>query len=38
MAGILGMSNRNQRHTNGSQFYITLTKIPDFNSKYVAFG
>ncbi|XP_074663128.1 putative inactive peptidyl-prolyl cis-trans isomerase-like 6 [Tubulanus polymorphus] len=35
--GILGMVNKG-RHTNGSQFYITLQATPWMNHKYVAFG
>ncbi|XP_058030139.1 probable inactive peptidyl-prolyl cis-trans isomerase-like 6 [Ahaetulla prasina] len=35
--GILGMVNKG-RHTNGSQFYITLQAAPYLNTKYVAFG
>ncbi|XP_068698073.1 probable inactive peptidyl-prolyl cis-trans isomerase-like 6 [Montipora foliosa] len=35
--GIVGMANRG-RHTNGSQFYITLQPSPWMNTKYVAFG
>ncbi|XP_060562468.1 probable inactive peptidyl-prolyl cis-trans isomerase-like 6 [Ruditapes philippinarum] len=35
--GILGMANKG-RHTNGSQFYITLTPASWMNTKYVAFG
>lgn len=35
--GTLGMSNRG-RHTNGSQFYITLQPAQWMNTKYVAFG
>lgn len=36
--GVLGMCNLGRRHTNGSQFYITLDKIPEFDIKYLAFG
>ncbi|XP_003781861.1 peptidyl-prolyl cis-trans isomerase-like 6 [Otolemur garnettii] len=35
--GILGMVNRG-RHSNGSQFYITLQPTPYLDKKYVAFG
>ncbi|XP_043922784.1 probable inactive peptidyl-prolyl cis-trans isomerase-like 6 isoform X2 [Protopterus annectens] len=35
--GVLGMSNKG-RHTNGSQFYITLQPATWMDTKYVAFG
>ena len=35
--GILGMANKG-RHTNGSQFYLTLKALPPFNRKFMAFG
>ncbi|KAH1172792.1 probable inactive peptidyl-prolyl cis-trans isomerase-like 6 isoform X1 [Mauremys reevesii] len=35
--GILGMANKG-RHSNGSQFYITLQPAPYMDKKYVAFG
>ncbi|XP_061479564.1 probable inactive peptidyl-prolyl cis-trans isomerase-like 6 [Rhineura floridana] len=35
--GVLGMANKG-RHSNGSQFYITLQPAPYLNEKYVAFG
>uniref|UniRef100_A0A8D0DQW2 Peptidyl-prolyl cis-trans isomerase n=1 Tax=Salvator merianae TaxID=96440 RepID=A0A8D0DQW2_SALMN len=35
--GVLGMVNKG-RHSNGSQFYITLQPAPYLNKKYVAFG
>ncbi|MXQ85627.1 hypothetical protein E5288_WYG001272 [Bos mutus] len=35
--GVLGMVNKG-RHSNGSQFYITLQAAPYLDKKYVAFG
>ena len=35
--GIIGMANKG-RHTNASQFYITLQPTPWMDTKYVAFG
>ncbi|XP_014322561.1 peptidyl-prolyl cis-trans isomerase-like 6 isoform X3 [Myotis lucifugus] len=35
--GVLGMVNKG-RHSNGSQFYITLQSAPYLDKKYVAFG
>ncbi|XP_028903513.2 probable inactive peptidyl-prolyl cis-trans isomerase-like 6 isoform X4 [Ornithorhynchus anatinus] len=35
--GTLGMANKG-RHSNGSQFYITLQPAPYLDRKYVAFG
>ena len=35
--GIVGMANKG-RHTNGSQFYVTLQATPWMDTKYVAFG
>ncbi|WAR07460.1 PPIL6-like protein [Mya arenaria] len=35
--GVIGMANKG-RHTNNSQFYITLEPAPWMNTKYVAFG
>ncbi|KAK6171495.1 hypothetical protein SNE40_019672 [Patella caerulea] len=35
--GIVGMANKG-RHSNGSQFFITLQPAPWMNTKYVAFG
>ncbi len=36
--GILGMCKEKYPHTNGSQFYITMRPMPDFDNKYVGFG
>ncbi|KAL4232654.1 putative inactive peptidyl-prolyl cis-trans isomerase-like 6 [Mactra antiquata] len=35
--GVIGMANKG-RHTNGSQFYITLQPASWMDTKYVAFG
>ncbi|XP_023578115.1 peptidyl-prolyl cis-trans isomerase-like 6 isoform X2 [Octodon degus] len=35
--GVLGMVNKG-RHSNGSQFYVTLQAAPYLDRKYVAFG
>ena len=35
--GILGMANKG-RHTNGSQFYVTLQPAQWMDCKFVAFG
>ena len=35
--GVVGMANTG-RHTNGSQFYITMQPAPFMDKKYVAFG
>lgn len=35
--GMVGMSNHG-RHTNGSQFYITLQPAPYMDKQHVAFG
>ena len=35
--GIVGMANKG-RHTNGSQFYVTLNPAPWMDKRYVAFG
>lgn len=35
--GMLGMANKG-RHTNASQFYVTLQPTPWMDCSYVAFG
>ena len=35
--GMLGMANKG-RHTNGSQFFVTLQQAKWMDTKYVAFG
>lgn len=35
--GVVGMANTG-RHTNGSQFYITLQPLPFMDKRFVAFG
>lgn len=36
--GILGMANHGKRHTNSSQFYITLSPLKAYDNRYVVFG
>lgn len=36
--GIIGMANKGMKHTNNSQFYVTLCKVDYFNKSCVAFG
>jgi len=36
--GLVGMANHGESHTNGSQFFITQTALPSWDSKYVVFG
>jgi len=36
--GILGMSNVGRKHTNNSQFYITMAPLKAYDNRYVAFG
>ena len=37
-AGILGMGNRGQPNTGGSQFFVTLTGLPELYKVNTAFG
>lgn len=37
-AGVLSMASRGARHTNNSQFYVTLKKAPQLDGKNVAIG
>jgi len=37
-AGLVGMANHGEAHTNGSQFFITQAALPSWDSKYVVFG
>lgn len=38
-SGIIGMAKKSGRkHSNESQFYITLCEIKSFDQKFVAFG
>jgi cyclophilin family peptidyl-prolyl cis-trans isomerase len=37
-AGLLSMANSGKKHTNSSQFFITLKKLPRLNGKHVVFG
>ena len=36
--GLLGMANDGKRHTNHSQFYVTLTPLPKYDNKFIVFG
>lgn len=36
--GVLGMASDGKRHTNNSQFYVTLTPLPTYDHKFVVFG
>ncbi len=37
-AGTVGMANRGEPHSSGSQFYITREARPDFDGSYNVFG
>eukprot|EP00656_Telonema_subtile_P056443 TRINITY_DN9016_c0_g1_i1.p1 TRINITY_DN9016_c0_g1~~TRINITY_DN9016_c0_g1_i1.p1 ORF type:complete len:143 (-),score=35.19 TRINITY_DN9016_c0_g1_i1:58-486(-) len=38
-AGLVGMANHGEPHTNGSQFYITVSdEMRSWDTKYVIFG
>lgn len=36
--GLVACANRNEPHTNGSQFFITLDATPQIDRKYTIFG
>lgn len=36
--GLVACANRNEPHTNGSQFFITLDATPQLDRKYTIFG
>ncbi|KRX11166.1 Cyclophilin-like peptidyl-prolyl cis-trans isomerase domain [Pseudocohnilembus persalinus] len=39
LPGKIGMTRyKNQKNTNGTQFYITLQELPEFNGKFVVVG
>jgi len=38
MPGVLGMASNGLRHTNNSQFYVTLIPMASYDNKFVAFG
>jgi len=36
--GLLGMAGNGTKHTNNSQFYVTLLPLPHYDNKFVVFG
>lgn len=36
--GLLGMANDGRKHTNNSQFYVTLLPLQKYDNKFVVFG
>jgi len=37
-AGLLGMAGNGTKHTNNSQFYVTMLPLPSYDNKFVVFG
>jgi len=36
--GVLGMANDGLKHSNNSQFYVSLIPLPQYDNKFVVFG